>query len=119
MPIVFSHSATGRPSCSAKWLYPPPGQTTIAAPLAFPFGGRKGVKVGMSSGSLPSAPGAPEGQRAIAFSGAFAKDESMVQPVSKRVVTRSQGIGFTLVEWLQHYLITDHFVLTNVFTGDC
>src|SRR3954449_5007801 len=38
---------------------------TIAAPVASPSAGRKTVSVGMSFGSLPSAPGAPFGQRGM------------------------------------------------------
>jgi hypothetical protein len=40
----------------------------IATPVAFSFGGRKGVSVGMSVGSFPIALGAPAGQRMIGVS---------------------------------------------------
>ena len=41
----------------------------IAAPVAFSFGGKYGVSVGVSAGSCPTAPGAPSGQRTIGVSG--------------------------------------------------
>src|SRR5438445_3144399 len=66
MPSVFNHLATSLPSLiSDKCEYPPPGKTTIAAPVAVSFGARYGVIVGMSCGSLPTAFGAPFSQREI------------------------------------------------------
>ena len=65
MPSELSHLATSLPSLmSDKCEYPPPGQITIAAP-GVALWTRKGVIVGMSCGSFPTALGAPVGQRTI------------------------------------------------------
>jgi hypothetical protein len=60
-----------------------------AAPEAFPEAGGYGVIVGISTGALPSAPGAPCGQRGIAVAGAgdgagWAREEETERAMNRR-----------------------------------
>jgi hypothetical protein len=47
-PCAASHSAIESPSCGGRLTKPPPGHTTIAAPVACPGAGRNTRTAGVS-----------------------------------------------------------------------
>src|SRR5262245_36189999 len=98
-PCLVSHSPICLPSWStARNWYPPPGQTTTAAPLALPSGGKKMVSDGLSASSVPLAPGAPCGQSSstlVASGGVLKTSASVirVQLMGKLILSLSLALS--------------------------